>query len=243
MRKVVLALILLATGVGQAAADPARCKIPDDLALTGLRLPASQTAVSTRKALKILTVGGSSTAGLVAKGEEYTYPAQLSARLRLRFPALQVQVVNRGLLGGSTRARVDRLANDLRDTKPDLVIWAPGSTEAGLSEDIEAFVDSLREGLVILHAAGADVIMIDLQWAPSIARVVNLEQYNSAIAGVAAVEDVPVLQRSELMRRWNEDGTLRFDEPTSPAKRLTDIRLLFSCIAEALADGIGQAVQ
>jgi hypothetical protein len=95
----------------------------------------------------------------------------------------------------------------------------------------------------VIRAAHADLIMIDLQWAPSIARVVNLSQYNSAIAGVASNEDVAVLRRSELMRRWNEDGTLRFDGTHPPAQRLDDIRRLFDCIAATLAAGIVEAVK
>jgi hypothetical protein len=243
MRRVLLVIAMLAASLGQGHAGSLACRVPDELALTGLRLPAAKYAVTARKALTILTIGGSSTAGVMAKGEEFTYPARLGAHLRQSLPGLAVQIVNRGQQGGSTRARVDRLAADLRQTHPDLVVWAPGSTEAGMSEDPGAFIDSLQEGAAAIRLAEADLIMIDLQWAPSIARVVNLSQYNSAIAGVAANEDIPVLHRSELMRRWNEDGTLRFDGASPPAQRLADIRLLFDCIAGTLAAGITEAVK
>jgi acyl-CoA thioesterase-1 len=239
----VLFALMLAASLAPAVAEAAGCQVPEDLKLVELSLPATRNAVTTRKALTILTIGGSSTAGLVAKGEEYTYPARLGAQLRMRFPALQVEVINRGVKGGTTRARVDRLAGDLRETHPDLVIWAPGSTEAGMSENPGAFIDSLQDGVAAIHSAEADLIMIDLQWAPSIARVIDLAQYNNAIAGVAVTEDIAVLRRSELMRRWNDDGTLRFDATSPPARRLADIRLLFDCIAGALADGIAQAVR
>lgn len=243
MRRLFFMLAWLAGSLGAARADQMACRVPDELALAGLRLPAAKYAVTTRKALTILTIGGSSTAGVMAKGEEYTYPARLGARLRQAIPGLAVDIVNRGLQGGTTRARVDRLAADLRQTHPDLVVWAPGSTEAGMSEDPGAFIDSLQEGVSAITGAGADLIMIDLQWAPSIARVVNLSQYNSAIAGVAANDDIPLLHRSELMRRWNEDGTLRFDAAAPPAQRLADIRRLFDCIAGTLAAGIAEAVK
>ena len=239
----VISAVILAAGVGTAHAAPMACPVPEDLALTGMHLPAVKSAITARKMLTILTVGGSSTAGLMAKGGEYTYPARLAAHLRQSIPGLAVEVINRGQQGGSTRARVDRLATDLQLTHPDIVVWAPGSTEAGMSEDPGAFIDSLQEGVTVIRAARADLILIDLQWAPSIARVVNLSQYNNAIAGVAANEDVPVLRRSELMRRWNDDGTLRFDGTQSPAQRTDDIRRLFDCIAATLAAGIVEAAK
>jgi hypothetical protein len=238
-----VASLLFVASLAPAFAEPADCKVPEDLRLVELSLPAARNAVTKRRALTILTIGGSSTAGVVAKGEEYTYPARLGAQLRARLPSLQVQVLNRGVKGGTTRARVDRLASDLAETHPDLVIWAPGSTEAGMSEDPGAFIDSLQEGVAAIRSAEADLILIDLQWAPSLARVINLGQYNNAIAGVAVTEDIAVLRRSELMRRWNDDATLRFDASSTPAKRLADIRRLFDCIAGALADGIEQAVR
>ena len=243
MRMLVIASLVMACGLGAARADAVSCRVPDELALVGLHLPAVQKAVAARKALTILTIGGSSTAGVVAKGEEYTYPARLGAHLRQMIPGLRVDVINRGLPGGSTRARVDRLSSDLSLANPDLVVWAPGSTEAGMSEDPGGFINSLEEGVATIRSANADLIMIDLQWAPSIARVVNLGQYNNAIAGVAANEDIALLRRSELMRRWNDDGSLRFDGVAPSAQRLADVRRLFDCIADTLATGVAEALK
>ena len=229
-----LALALLA---GPAWAQAPACAIPDDLALTDLRLPSVQAAVASRHDLRILTVGGSSTAGLAAGGTGFTYPSLLADRLRSALPGITVDVTNRGKPAGSTRARVDRLPAELARLAPDLVIWAPGSSEAGMSEDIDGFVESLQEGLGRIEAAHADVILIDLQYAPSIARLINLSDYDAAIAGVANAADVPLLRRSELMHRWNDDGTLVLDG--APASgRVALVRRLFDCIATALADGI-----
>lgn len=231
---------MLAPACGAAEAPAPSCAFPDDLALTDMRLPAVRADVSDKRRLTILTVGGSSTAGLAARGPEFTYPARLAVHLREALPDVAVTVTNRGQPAGSTRSRVDRLQKDLAEVKPDLVIWAPGSSEAGMSEDPDNFVSSLREGLDRIHAAGADVLFIDLQYAPSIARVLNLGQYNGAIAGVANEADVPVLRRSELMRRWNDDGTFDLDN-APPAQRVPAIRHLFDCIAEGIAKGVVEA--
>lgn len=234
-----LLLLLSATAQAQGTPDttPTACRFPDDLAMSGMSLPAVRAAITARRVLTILTIGGSSTAGLAAQGSEFTYPARLAEHLRHRLPGMEINVVNRGLAASPTRARVDRLATDLAQTHPDLVIWAPGSSEAGMSEDPGGFIDSLQEGVEKIRTAHADLILIDLQYAPSIARVVNLSDYNNAIAGVARAEDVPLLRRSELMRRWNDDGSFALDT-TPPSQRVPVIRRLFDCIALGLADGI-----
>lgn len=234
-------VVLLGLMAGAASAEERSCRVPDDLALKDLALPAVRSAATTRHALTILTIGGSSTAGVMAGGPAFTYPARLGEQLRARLPGVVVTIVNRGQPGGTTRARVDRLQADLAEVKADLVVWAPGSSEAGMSEDPDSFVGSLQEGLEKIRAAGTDVILIDLQYAPSIARVLNLGQYNAAIAGVAGAEDVPLLRRSELMRRWNDDGTFELDK-TLPGARQATVRRLFDCVAAGVAEGVAAAV-
>ncbi len=242
MKCLTILLIALLLTAQPALADPPSCQFPDDLALTGMDLPSTKAAIGAHQPVTILTIGGSSTNGIAARGAIHTYPYRLSEHLQALLPGAAITVVNRGLAGGSTRARVDRLAQDIADTKPSLVIWAPGSTEAGLSEDADNFANSLREGVARIRAARADLIMIDLQYAPSIARVVDLGLYNNAIAGVADSEGVPLLHRSELMRRWNDSGVFNLDA-TPPRDRLPTIRRLFDCLAAGLAEGIAAAVK
>ncbi len=238
MIRLLVAITVLLTS-SRAFADSGSCAFPDDLALTGIALPHAYADITEHKAVTILTVGGSSTTGNAARGAAFTYPARLADHLRELLPGVAVNVINRGQAASATRTRVDRLDRDLAETRPDLVIWAPGSSEAGMSEDPSSFIDSLEEGVAKIRAASADLILMDLQYAPSIARVVNLAQYNSAIAQVADVEDVPLLQRSELMRRWNDNGLFDLDN-TPPSERLDAIRRLFDCLAAGLAKGIAE---
>lgn len=242
MRPALLAFALMNAGPALAQVPSPDCRFPDDLALTAMSLPAVHADVTGKKRLTILAVGGSSTAGLPARGAAFTYPARLEAHLQTMLPGIAVSVVNRGRPASTTLARVDRLAADLAEIKPDLVIWAPGSSEAGMSEDPDAFATTLQTGLEEIRAAGANLIFIDLQYAPSIARVIDLGRYNAAIEGVANGEDVPVLRRSELMQRWNDDGTFDLDH-TPPANRVAVIRHLFDCIAYGMAAGIAEAAK
>lgn len=232
-----LATMLWPLLAAPAAADPAVCTIPDDLALSDQSLPAVHAAIAAHRPLTILTIGGASTAGLAAQGQAYTYPSRLEMLLRARLPGAVITVVNRGMPGNSTRARVDALGAELAEIKPTAVIWAPGSSEAGQSEDLGPFVDTLNEGVGLIRQAHADLILIDLQYAPSIARIIDLGRYNSAIAGVAEAEQIPLLRRSELMRHWNDTGEIDLEMTGRKAWTAT-IRHLFDCLATALTTTI-----
>jgi acyl-CoA thioesterase-1 len=239
-----LALLLAAPAPVQAQADAPQpaCKLPGDLALTGMDLPAVRTDVHSEHRLTILAVGGASTAGAAVGGGAFAYPARLEAHLQTLLPGVAVTVINRGRVAGRGRTRADLLASDLTEVKPDLVIWAPGGRDAGVSEAPDVFAQSLEDGLGQIGAAGADTIFIDLQYAPSIALVIDLDQYNNAIADVANAHDIPVLRRSELMRRWSEDGSFDLDH-TPPANWVAVERHLFDCLSAGLAAGIAKATK
>ncbi len=231
----------LLMGASVAAAQPLSCTVPPELALTQPPLPRLQAALAAHRPVTILALGGAATAGAAARGDAFTYPARLEAYLHARLPDATITVINRGMAGTSVSARMKQMAAELAKLRPALVIWAPGATEAGLSEDIGPFEANLREGVAEIRAADADLILIDLQFAPSIARVVALDRYNETIAGVAEAEDVPLLRRSEWMRYWNDNGVFDFDN-TPRRDVVPTIRRLFDCLAHGLADTIVTSV-
>lgn len=241
MRTVLALLVWLVAAVPAAIGAPT-CSVPDDLVLSDLRLPHVRAGVASQRSLTILSVGGSSTAGTAAQGAGFAYPARLAARLRDLLPGVAVVTVNRGARGRIGQERVAYLRADLAQVRPDLVIWDPGASGAGKSEDLGQFIDSVAEGVALIREAQADLILMDLQYAPSIATLIDLARYNFAIAGVANAEDVTVFRRNELMRRWNDDGSLVLDG-LKPADRLPAIRRLFDCLAAGLADGIAVAAK
>lgn len=224
------------------AAEADACPVPPDLALLDLSLPVSAKAAAIRKAVTIVALGGASTAGAAAGGGAYAYPARLEELLRTQLPGIQVDVVNRAAPARPVRDRLTQIEADLSDIKPDLVIWAPGSTAAGIAEDPDMFQTSLSQAATRIRATGADLIMIDLQYTPRIAQVINLVPYNAAIARIARQQDIAMLQRSALMRRWQEANVLQLDG-TPKRGRVTAIRHLFNCVALALADGIAPAIR
>src|SRR6187455_386402 len=77
--------------------------------------------------LAILCVGDSNTYGLYVP--QWSYPAQLLARLRPRFRG-PVAVVNRGVPGQSAAQVAETLPADLRAVHPDLVLVLAGLNDA-----------------------------------------------------------------------------------------------------------------
>jgi lysophospholipase L1-like esterase len=241
MHRLLLAAWLLLAAPSLAWADPA-CGFPPELRLTNLHLPRTEAAIAAHSPVTIVTLGGSSTAGIAARGADYSYPMRLQAHLRALRPDLAVTVINRATPRGTTRARVDRLESDVVALHPQLVIWAPGSTEAGKSENPDRFAASLREGVLRIRATQADLLLIDLLYTPSIARAVDLDSYNRIIAEVAAEFHLPLLRRSALMRRWNDDGVFALDS-TPRRLHVAVMRRLFDCFAAGVAEGLAESLR
>jgi hypothetical protein len=91
-----------------------------------------------------------------------------------------------------------------------------------------------------IHEAGADLILMTLQYAPSVSRLVNLPPYRMAVLRGGDDAGVPVLDRYELMRFWSENGFLDLDA-TNANDRLHVSRALYDCLAEILSNAIADA--
>ena len=239
--KLAWGLLAVLLAITPARAQTEACPIPPDVALTDLSLPAAKAAVAA-KHLVIMTIGGAATAGIAAGGPEFSWPTRLAVRLRQELPDVDISVVSRAASRQSAAKSVRHLDEDLAQTGANLVIWSAGAAEAGAGADEQQFADELERGIGKIHAVGADLIMMDVQYAPSIARVVNLPPYRDAMLRVGMVNDVAVLDRYELMRDWSDDNVLDFDV-TDPAKRIEVARRLFDCLAQAMAEGIVPAVR
>ena len=237
-----LACIVLLAAALPARAEPSACPVPEAAALHDIALPHARAEVATRHRLDVLVLGGADTLGTAAQGGAYSTPARLRARLREALPDVEVNVAIHAAARRSASAALDDLDADLARTAPALVIWNSGSVEAGRGTDIDDMADSLQTGIERIRAAGADVILVNLLYAPSIARIVDLEPYRDALRRIGGANEVPVLDRYEMMRAWSESGLLDLDS-TEPETRVQVARTLFDCVAAALADPIAAALR
>ena len=179
--------------------------------------------------------------GAPAQGTEYTYPSRLKARLAEALPGVTINMV---VLAVPRQSGVDldlKLSAELAATNPALVIWGAGASAAGRGDDLDTFIGSVTQAVGKIQTSGADLILMTLQYAPSVARVIDLPPYRSAILQAGEMASVPVLDRYELMRFWSDTDFLDLDA-TAPETRVLVARKLYDCMAEILSKAIVDAV-
>lgn len=241
MRKWVNLLLLIGLfGIGRPI-QAASCPMPEPFIIPAESLPATKEAIG-RGVLTILALGGTATLGGPAHGTEFTYPSRLAARLTEAIPGLTVNIVVRAVPRQSAADLELKIKADLVAIKPALVIWGPGASAAGRGDDLDTFIGDLTGTIGKIRSAGADLILMTLQYAPSVARVINLFSYRSAAIRAAEMAGVPVLDRYELMRFWSDNDFLDLDA-TEAEDRVRVARKLYDCMAEILTKGIVDAAR
>jgi lysophospholipase L1-like esterase len=232
-------LLLLAASAG-AAHRALGCSAPQELTRFKVKLSNTARAVHSRKSLVIVAIGSSSTAGVGASDPAHAYPAVLAAELRHRWPQLAVNVINKGVGGELASQMLARFERDVLPYHPQLVIWQTGSNQLLKSENVEGYVDTLRDGISRLKAAEADVVLMDPQFAPRIlARRLHLSVVDS-IAAVADDTNVAVFRRFAVMRHLIASGQYKIEDIISrDGLHMNDVS--YNCIARLLADSLTAA--
>jgi acyl-CoA thioesterase-1 len=237
-----LAALLAAPSPGQAAtAETATCVTPASLALTKISLPGARSEIRANKALVVLALGSAPTLGTAADGAAFSYPSRLELHLAALLPGVEVSVVNKGAARRSTHGMTEHLPGLLETTKARVVIWETGGREVARGMDVDSYASDLQLGLDSISAAGADAILLDLQYAPDMPHIVPFDAYRQAIHDAAANAGVPVLERYDLMVDWAQHGLDL--SAVDPEKRVVVARRLFDCMASTLALAIARAVR
>ena len=223
-----------------ADASVPRCVAPADL--TRLDLPLKRTAhrLASREPLMIVALGSSSTAGAGASSPETTYPSRLMVELAQRFRTQPIIVLNRGIGGERAVDMLARFGESVAAELPDLVLWQVG-TNAVLRGYEHSKSDSLiREGIRRIKAIGADVVLIDPQFASKVIAQPEIEDMVELISNAAKEENVDLFHRFALMRHWYEVDGIPFEAfLSSDGLHMNDWS--YHCFANALADAIADA--
>jgi acyl-CoA thioesterase I len=246
-RRTLAALLLLGLGAAvpivaspigrSASATGDRCAIPAEFAPGGRALPHTAARLASGGALTIVALGSSSTEGVGASRPDLTYPRRLAAVLQAYLPKTQIRVVNRGVSGEMAEQMAARIDRDVLAEKPDLVIWQLGSNTVLRDGDITAEIEILRQGIARLKAAGTDVMLMDLQYAPAMLAHPGYREMLYALAAVARNEDTAIIHRFAMMRHWAEDGQMSLAAMLAP-DRLHMSDASYDCLARQVARGI-----
>src|SRR4029078_1170157 len=95
-------------------------------------------------------------------------PIVLAVDLNQRFPGREIVVRNRGVSGQETHEMMARFATDVIAAHPDLVLWQVGTNSVLRSHPLRPQSILPRVGITQLKEAGADVVLIDMQFVPRV---------------------------------------------------------------------------
>src|ERR1700761_4139597 len=116
----------------------------------------------------IIAFGSSSTQGYGSSAPEYTYPNRLAAQLKRKYPTANINVINAGIGGEDAPEMMKRLQSSVIDVHPDLVIWQVGTNAVLRDLDPTETAKMVDDGVAKMQAAGADVVLVDLQYSPRV---------------------------------------------------------------------------
>ncbi|WP_024510157.1 SGNH/GDSL hydrolase family protein [Bradyrhizobium sp. ARR65] len=232
-----LALLACVAVAPVARAEEAEtCQVPASLLSTESSLPKVADAVRSGRPLEILVVGSRSST--IPGSQDAAYPARLQAALKDKLPGATVNVSVEIVPKQTAEEAAGGFVKLLEAKRPTLVVWQTGTVDAMRSTDPDDFRAAVGNGVTALQNAGADVVLMNLQYSPRTETMISGSPYLDNIRAVAQEHDIPLFDRFSIMRQWSEQGD--FDlysavHGTDLAKRVHD------CIGRALSGFIFDA--
>jgi acyl-CoA thioesterase-1 len=222
----------------------AQARPPCDAPLNLLRLanPLAHVArkLASHEPLTIVAIGSSSTAGAGASSKAANYPSRLEAELRRAFPAQSISVLNHGIGGEEIGDMLKRFDSAVVAEKPDLVLWQLGTNSVLRHHPVGDHGAAIRAGLAKIRATGADIVLIDPQYAPKVINKPEAEPMLELIAFTAKQENVDLFRRFAVMKRWHKEDHLAFTTFVSrDGLHMNDWS--YACMAKGLARAIAEA--
>ena len=183
---------------------PAACEVPASLLSSESALPKVAEAVKGGHPLDILVIGSRSSTINTSDGT--AYPGRLQAMLREKLPSVPVNVSVELQTKKTAEEVAAGMVKLMEGKKPTLVIWQTGTVDAVRSVDPDDFRTAVDEGVAALQNAGADVILMNLQYSPRTETMISAPPYLDNMRVVAQQHDVPLFDRFAIMRQWNDSG-------------------------------------
>ena len=219
----------------------ARCSAPPALIRMEGALSRTVRRLTEGRPVSIVAVGSSSTAGAGASSPDFAYPARLARELRQHFPRATITVDNQGINGEEITRMVTRLRDGILARRPDLIIWQLGSNTVLRDHSVAASAAPLEEGIGLIREAGADLVLVDPQFAPAINTKRGLSEMIALIGRTAKRAHIAVFRRFAVMQDWHDQQALPFETfVTADGVHLNDWG--YACFARLLGHGIADMV-
>ena len=203
----------------------------------GAKLPRTAARFKSGEPLKIVAIGSSSTVGLWVLTSAATYPEVMARELSRLRSTDTIKVINSGRIGDTTPNNIARFERDVFAHTPDLVIWQLGTNDVAWGGRPDGGLKkSVLQGVRALKAASADVVLMDLQYAPQVLASASYSTMEGIIADVAREERVGLFSRFALMRNSIDAGVAQSALVTWDGLHNTADG--YECIGRALARAI-----
>jgi lysophospholipase L1-like esterase len=205
-------------------------------------LPHVASKLASGQPVVIVAFGSSSTAGFGATSPEFNYPNRLAAQLRRQYPTADITVINRGKGGDDAPEMMKRLQTEVIDMHPDLVIWQVGTNAVLRNLDPAETAKLVEEGVTLIQAAGADLVLVDPQYSPAVnAKAENAGKMVKLLGRVAELRRVGVFPRFEVMKDWHEKQAIPIENfVIADGLHMNDWG--YACFAQLLGDDIIKSV-
>jgi hypothetical protein len=232
MKFIIALFAALTLANGPAVAGAEECAVPDSLIASDNDLSRVAQQIKERHRLDISVVGTGSSTLPGPNGAQFAYPARLEEALKQKLPGIAIKVTAHVQSRQSTAQMAAALQKILTDDKPALVIWQAGTFDAVSGVEPDAFSANLAAGVAAIDAAGADVDLLDMQYSPHTAAMLDVTAYADVMRWVAQEHGALLFDRLAIMRHWNEEGTFDLYAAT---KKYDMARKVHDCIGRALA--------
>jgi hypothetical protein len=230
-----IAVIAVGPRGAARAAPPQQCDAPQSLIDSAVDLSRVMQAFKASHRLFITVIGSGSSGLPGSDGAHAAYPARLEAALKQAMRGVDIKVTAHVQSKETTAAMVAGLDKILAADKPTLVIWQAGTVDALDGVEPDDFRDSLNEGVEKIQAAGADVILMNMQYSPRTASMLDVSAYADVMRAIAEQRGALLFDRLAVMRYWTEAGVFDLYAAT---KKYDMARRVHDCIGWALASQI-----
>jgi hypothetical protein len=214
-----------------AQASGERCGVPDSLLTPQSSMPHIASAVRRNQRIDILLVSGSPTQTGATKGMK-SYPAFFEQALHEQLPGVEIRLTVRTAPRRSAIDVLPQIPVMIEELKPALVIWQAGTVESLRGIPADEFASALGQGVALTLRGGADVVLLNMQYSPRMAAIMDTESYTQNMRRIVETLDISMFDRFEIMRHWNETGA--FD--LSSTKNDGLFERIHLCVGRLLAD-------
>jgi hypothetical protein len=194
--------------------------------------PLARVAAATQPGgeLDILAVGSATVLGPDALHPDESFPYLMAEALKAAWPQTNIRLTLRGGKGLTAQDMLEMIHAESSGKKFQLVLWQTGTVEAVKGISAEAFHAALADGAEAVHAAGADLVLVDPQFSRFLEANTTLKPYRNAFRMVAALPGVALFHRFDLTRAWANSGGIDL-ERTPPPDRQKTLGMLRACRA------------